>query len=349
MQKFWKFTNSAESDSAELFLYGEISNESWFGDEITPRQFAEDLKTCEGKNLTVHINSGGGDVFAAQAIHTQLKNYPGKVTAEIDGLCASAATIVSCAADVVKMPSNALFMIHNPKTGLLGYFESKDLDKIADQLELVKQTIVNVYLKRAKNLTENQLKKKMDAETWFDAKAAKEQGFVDEIVDEIQLKNSFDGGILFVNSVSCKPQNSDALQEILKKRSGKFMDLKEQLEKIKNIVGLGGVNEINADEVEQTRIKELDAMKNGTPAVDALVETAKKNGQTAAQIKDFVEAMPKIDADSVNAINEIKKILQDNVTSGSDKVLPTPSTDSKEVANAKMDELANVANKIRGL
>lgn len=344
-EHFWKFRNDVGTDSAELLLYGEISQESWLGDEVTPRQFADELKTCGGKNLTVRINSGGGDVFAAQAIHTQLKNYPGKVTAEIDGICASAATIISCAADVVKMPSNALFMIHNPRTGIMGFFESKQLDKLADQLELVKQTIVNVYLSRTKNLTESQLKKKMDAETWLDAKSAKEMGFVDEIVGEIPVKNSFSDGILFVNSVMCKPQNSDGLQKILNQRSGKFMDLKEQIERIKNIVGLGGTSGEILEERE--RIAELDAMKNGTAAVDALIETAKKNGQTAAQIRDFVDAMPKVDAESLNMLNEIKKILQDNSASGVNNVLPSPAAGSSEDKTSQMDAIASVANRIR--
>ena len=341
--KFWEFRNESE-DSAELFLYGEISSESWLGDEVTPKQFAEDLKNCAGKNLTVRINSGGGDVFAAQAIHTQLKNYSGKVTAQIDGLCASAATLISCAADVVKMPMNALFMIHNPQIGLGGYFDAMQLDRLADQLELVKQTIVNVYSSRAKNLTETQLKKKMDAETWLDAKAARDFGFVDEIIDEISINSGFSGGILFVNSARCKPKNSKELEILLSRKGGKSMDIKEKIERIKNIVGLGGADDAAT---ERGRIAELDALKNGSMAVDALVETAKKNGQTAAQIKDFVDAMPQVDAESFNALEEIKKILQDNSTSGAEKILPNPAKSSSDDSSAKIEALAGVANKMR--
>ena len=117
--KFWQFRNESSEEKAELLLYGEISNETWFGDEVTPKQFATDLQAMGGKDLIVHVNSPGGDVFAAHAIYNQLKAYSGQVTAYVDGLAASAATIITCAADKVVMPSNALFMIHNPSVGVM--------------------------------------------------------------------------------------------------------------------------------------------------------------------------------------------------------------------------------------
>ena len=96
-KRFWRFVNEAGDDNAELLLYGAIASQSWYDDDVTPRQFNDDLKECGGKNLTVRINSPGGDVFAAQAIYTMLKGYSGKKTMHIDGMCASAATIIACA------------------------------------------------------------------------------------------------------------------------------------------------------------------------------------------------------------------------------------------------------------
>lgn len=181
---FWKFRNEAENETAELLLYGEISDVSWYGDEVTPKQFHEGLVSCEGKDLAVHINSPGGDVFAAQAIYTQLKAYTGKVTMHIDGMCASAATIIACAGDTVIMPSNTIYMIHNPKSAMLGYFDAPQLDKISESLGAVKQTIVNVYMARVQGaLSEVQLQHKMDSEEWMTAETAKSYGFVDEITD----------------------------------------------------------------------------------------------------------------------------------------------------------------------
>ena len=93
--KFWEFRNQANSQSAELLLYGDISQSSWWGDEVTPKQFSDDLAGLgDVSEITVRINSSGGDVFAADAIGNQLEQHPAAVTAKIDGLCASAATIL---------------------------------------------------------------------------------------------------------------------------------------------------------------------------------------------------------------------------------------------------------------
>ena len=111
--KFWEFKN--EGERAALYLYGEISTESWWGDEVTPKEFKEDLDACSGP-LDVHINSGGGEVFAGQAIYNMLKRYDGDVTVYIDGLAASIASVIAMAGDRIVMPANALLMIHNAWT-----------------------------------------------------------------------------------------------------------------------------------------------------------------------------------------------------------------------------------------
>ena len=247
-KNFWKFRNEAESETAELLLYGEISDVSWYGDEVTPKEFHEDLISCEGKDLAVHINSPGGDVFAAQAIYTQLKAYTGKVTMHIDGMCASAATIIACAGDTIIMPSNTIYMIHNPKSAMLGYFDAPQLDKISESLGAVKQTIVNVYMARVHGvLTETQIKHKMDSETWMTADEAKSYGFVDEITEAIPIENKWDGDMLIVNSVSCKLErfkNISDLRAILpdeeQKRSDLSMTENEFWQKLKNKLGLDG-------------------------------------------------------------------------------------------------------------
>lgn len=96
-KKFWQFRNAAGSSGAELLLYGDISDTSWWGDEVTPKEFANELNELGPVNeITVRINSGGGDVFAAQAIGNLLEQHPASITARIDGLCASAATIIAC-------------------------------------------------------------------------------------------------------------------------------------------------------------------------------------------------------------------------------------------------------------
>lgn len=384
MGEFWKFKNSAD-DAAELLLYGEISDASWYGDEVTPKKFAEDLAACGGKNLTVRVNSPGGDVFAAQAIYNQLKAYTGKVTVKIDGMCASAATVIACAGETVIMPSNTIYMIHNPKSAMLGYYDAVQLGKVSDRLMTVKQTIVNVYMGRVGNaLSEVQVKHKMDSEEWMTADKAKEYGFVDEITDEIPIENRWEDNLLIVNSVSCKLnrfENVADLRAILpekKKRSDTIMGMTatEALAAIKNL--LTGENKEsqpqdaqqdtsapNAEDVravavaeERARMAALDALKNGNPAVDSIIEAAKANGATAESVKPYVDAAANAHVAGTDTKNEekmlasIRAILQDSKESNADGVLPTPQpSHGGEAAERERNiaDIASYANRMRGV
>nr|DAX79247.1 MAG TPA: Putative ATP dependent Clp protease [Caudoviricetes sp.] len=385
MGEFWKFKNSAEG-AAELLLYGEISDASWYGDEVTPKKFAEDLAACGGKALTVRVNSPGGDVFAAQAIYNQLKAYTGNVTVKIDGMCASAATVIACAGETVIMPSNTIYMIHNPKSAMLGYYDAVELGKVSDRLAAVKQTIVNVYMGRVGHtLSEVQVKHKMDVEEWMTADKAKEYGFVDEITDEIPIENRWEDNLLIVNSVSCKLdrfENVDKLRAILpeekKKRSDTTMGMTatEALTTIKNL--LMGENKSgqpqeaqqdtsaqNAEDVraaavaqERARMAALDALKNGNPAVDGIVTAAKALGATAASVKPYVDAAANAPVTGTDTKHEekmlasIRAILQDSKESNADGVLPTPQPPHGGEAAEKernIADIASYANRMRGV
>ncbi len=384
MGEFWKFKNSAD-DAVELLLYGEISDASWYGDEVTPKKFADDLAACGGKNLTVRVNSPGGDVFGAQAIYNQLKAYAGKVTVKIDGMCASAATVIACAGETVIMPSNTIYMIHNPKSAMLGYYDAVQLGKVSDRLTTVKQTIVNVYMGRVGNaLSEVQVKHKMDSEEWMTADKAKEYGFVDEIADEIPIENRWQDNLLIVNSVSCKLdrfENVADLRAILpekKKRSDTIMGMTatEALAAIKNLL-MGENKEVqtqeaqqdtsarNAEDVrtaaiaqERARMAALDALKNGNPAVDSIIEAAKSNGATAESVKPYIDAAANAPAAGTDTKNEekmlasIREILQDSKASNADGVLPTPQPSHGGEAAEKernIADIASYANRMRGV
>ena len=384
MGAFWKFKNSADG-AAELLLYGEISDASWYGDEVTPKKFADDLAACGGKDLTVRVNSPGGDVFAAQAIYNQLKAYTGKVTVKIDGMCASAATVIACAGETVIMPSNTIYMIHNPKSAMLGYYDAVQLGKVSDRLASVKQTIVNVYMGRVGNvLSEVQVKHKMDAEEWMTADKAKEYGFVDEITDEIPIENRWEDNLLIVNSVFCKLdrfENVADLRAILpekKKRSDTIMGMTatEVLAAIKNLL-MGENKEVQTQEAQQdtsaqnaqdvlaaavaeerARMAALDALKNGNPAVDSIVEAAKTNGATAESVKPYINAAanaPTVGVDTKyeeKMLASIRAILQDSKESNADGVLPTPQPSNGGEAAEKehnISDIVNFANRIRGV
>lgn len=169
--KFWEIKNELNSEKAELLIYKEIANEDWWDEGLaTPKKFNDDLKALGGKDLVVRINSCGGDVFAAQSIYNQLKRYAGRVTITIDGIAASAATIIACAGENVIMPSNTIYMIHNPMNLLIGFYNQNELEEVAKALKAVKQTIVNVYKMKCKDkITDEKLSEMMDEETFLTA------------------------------------------------------------------------------------------------------------------------------------------------------------------------------------
>lgn len=194
-RKFWNWVKNEGEETRTLYLSGEISDETWFGDEVTPRLFKDELMTGSG-DITLWINSPGGDVFAAAQIYNMLMDYPGQVTVKIDGLAASAASVIAMAGSQVEMSPVAMMMIHNPITVAIG--DSKEMQKAIDMLAEVKESIVNAYEIKT-GLSRNKISRLMDAESWFNAKKAVELGFADSILytDEGPEKNLDVDAMLF--------------------------------------------------------------------------------------------------------------------------------------------------------
>jgi len=227
--KFWNFKPVNEI-TTELLLYGEIASEAtWWGDEITPLAFRQELMSVPGNEVCVRINSEGGDVFAASAMYTALKEYAAggkKVTCKIDGVCASAATIVAMAATKIAIPANAFMMIHKPEAGLIGYYTSDEMTKIAETLEVIKSGIINAYTART-GLSEKECTKLVDAETWMTGKEAVEKGWADELLFDEPKIEPVEGvtNCLAVNGVRLKiaafAHVPDALMGAINKKSEK--------------------------------------------------------------------------------------------------------------------------------
>lgn len=165
---------------ADIYVYGYIGEDMGHG-SISANQFAWLMQQANGDDVTVHINSGGGDVFAAHAMAETIRAYKGRVVASIEGLAASAASYFALTANMVVMNPSALLMIHNPSGVCMG--ESADMRKTADMLDTVKETIIGQYERKTK-LDKDEIAALMDAETWFSADKAKEQGFVDSITED---------------------------------------------------------------------------------------------------------------------------------------------------------------------
>lgn len=177
MKKFWNWVRNEDTEERTLLLEGIIAEDSWFGDEVTPQAFKQELLQGN-KPITVQIHSPGGDCIAAAQIYNMLMDYPADVTVKIDGLAASAASVIAMAGTKVTMSPTSLIMIHNPSTMAFG--ESADMQKAIHLLDEVKESIINAYEVKT-GLPRDELSRLMDEETWMNANKAKELGFCDEI------------------------------------------------------------------------------------------------------------------------------------------------------------------------
>lgn len=185
MRRFWNWLtpepHNTDPDAGSvrvLRISGTIAEESWFDDDITPAIFAAELNAGSGP-VTIWLNSPGGDVVAAAQIYNMLIDYPGTVTVNIDGIAASAASVIAMAATKVAMSPVSMLMIHNPATMAVG--DKDELARAMNMLDSVKESILNAYQEKT-NLSRAKLSKLMDAETWMDARAAIDMGFADELL-----------------------------------------------------------------------------------------------------------------------------------------------------------------------
>ena len=177
--KFWNWIREV-TGGRELRLEGPIDNENFWGDEVTPQMFRDELEADDG-DVTVWINSPGGNVFAAAEIYTMLKEYKGVVTVKIASIAASAASVIAMAGDFVLMSPTSLLMIHDPSTIAMG--NAKDMEKAIETLNEVKESIINAYMAKT-GLRHSKIAELMSNETWMNAKKAVELGFADEVLFE---------------------------------------------------------------------------------------------------------------------------------------------------------------------
>ena len=187
MKKFWNWKSRKIRDQASgeevnervLFLNGTIAEESWFDDDVTPALFREELNAGTG-NITVWINSPGGDCVAAAQIYNMLMDYKGDVTVKIDGIAASAASVIAMAGTKVLMSPVSMMMIHNPAT--IAFGDTVEMQKAINMLAEVKESIMNAYEIKT-GMSRTKISHLMDAETWMDAHKAVELGFADDILE----------------------------------------------------------------------------------------------------------------------------------------------------------------------
>lgn len=210
MNKFWNWTKNEETGERELAIDRAIGGDdfvSWLFDEITPKDFREELNSGDG-DIVVRINSEGGDVFAANEIYNMLKEYRGKVRVKIDAIAASAASVIAMAGDSVEISPVGMIVIHNPWTGVVG--EADEFKTVANQLESIKENIINAYELKT-HLSRTKLAKMMDEETFIHARKAVELGFADKIIGEENLSAETAN-----NSMSSRQQVANCIMNSIK-------------------------------------------------------------------------------------------------------------------------------------
>ena len=363
--KFWNVMKNDEEKSAELILYGSIgSNEYW--DDISDKAFKQDIENLgDVENITLHINSPGGSVFSAVAIANTLKNHKAKITANIDGLAASAATIITSACDTVRMPKNALFMVHNPIT--FAYGNNQDMQKTLEMLNKVKNSIIETYLNKAKTDKET-LSELMDNETWMSAEEAKEYGFIDEILDENVQKEVIENKLIInnmafdisrfknfkekkiqeprvinisVNSTGSPEEIADKFRDILnstenQKNEGGNMTLEELKNKFPELY-----NQIFDEGKEAGITKERERMREidnlDVSNYSELIENAKYNEPVEASVL-AVNILNKQKEERTQKLQNIKNESQNNFTP------PAPNNGTAENNEEKKFMGVNISN-----
>lgn len=182
-KKFWNWSNSTDENVTNhtrvLSINGPIAEDSWFDDDVTPALFKDELNAGDG-DITVWINSPGGDCVAAAQIYNMLVDYSGNVTVKIDGMAASAASVIAMSGDKVLMSPVSMLMIHNPATIAMG--DHNEMQKAIDMLSEVKESIMNAYAIKT-GLSRAKLSHLMESETWMNANKAVELGFADGVLE----------------------------------------------------------------------------------------------------------------------------------------------------------------------
>ncbi len=372
---FWKIKNVSNTES-ELILYGDIvDSKPWWSNEsdqfIIPKEFLNDLeKIKNNKKVTIRINSGGGDIFVALAIYTQLKTLDVYKTVIIDGICASAATIITMAGDIVKIPSSALMMIHNPKWLLFNYYEEEDLEKAKNVLSKCKQSIIETY-KTKTNLSEEKISEMMDNETWFLGKEAVENGFADEVLFDEDINISNNGKFTIVNSISVDTKSfknvpkqlinenltarnsvKDKEKEPLNDDKGSFLNQKisEKGEKVMNLEELKAkypelVNDIKNEGIqeERKRLKEIDEIANIVNS--DLLNKARYDDPMDAKTLAF-ENMKLQNKQGEKFLNDIKDDFDESGVENIPNEPSSPVNDEKKAKKeARKERVKNFMNK----
>jgi len=266
--KFWNWNVEAAGEN-ELVIDGVIASESWFGDEVTPKMFRDELAQHSG-NITVRINSPGGDVFAGVALYNMLNEHQGDVTVKVDGIAASIASLISMAGDKIVMLPGSMMMVHNPWTMAAG--NAEDLEQVVESLKKCAESMLPIYVART-GQTEDKIKELLKAETWLTAEDAVELGFADEAVKaKASISDSIKNALSFASDVQ-----SAVMQPV--------MSLKVKKAEVASVTDEPKTNVEAPAEEPKTPVEPKAEVKEETKATEVIETVAEK---TITQSKETI-------------------------------------------------------------
>lgn len=357
--KFWNMAKS-ENGHADIYLEGDIVSEQpidWWGDAIagnyiTPEGFREDLESIgDADDITIHINSCGGDVYTSIAIYNAIKSLGKDVTTVVDGVALSGGSVIAMAGSTIEMYPGSLMMIHPVSVSAFGMYNSTDLKKIESAADAMDEAIATIYSNRT-GKTVDECKELMNDETWMTGQKAVDNGFADKVIDgEVDIEFENKSKILFVNKVRIDaknfkvPEGIKRVKNVPKKAKNaknkgekgepKKMDLKELKEKYPDLVNEIKIEATNA---ERNRIKEIDEIASNISDADAIKEAKYGENPTNAATLAF------------NYLKKAKNLGQQFVrglengaeTSGANKVTAVPTSNPEEMTQAQKDEAEGI-------
>lgn len=353
MKRFWNFKAASGQSNPQLMVYGEISE--WWG--VDSKSFTEELNAIDDDEIDVRINSIGGSVFTAQAIYSSLRRHKAKVNVFIDGMAASAATIIAAAGDTVYMPENAMMMIHNPASYSFG--SADDLRTEADVLDKVRDTLVAVYRNKT-GLNDEKIIELLDNETYMTAEEAKELGFVDIIEEAIKVTATMRNGVVNFNGIDIDEGKYSSISKHIVTNSRKDTDSDDNKEPAKDLPENN--EEFNSEPENKGKKMDLDQIKNEYPdlyeqlinqgaeaereriaAIDEL-GIAGHEDLVAAAKNDKNMTAEKLAVQIIKAEKEkAKDLLNDRTADASDinSVQPSNQISERDEMKAKEDAIVN--------
>lgn len=274
-------------------IYGEIADEKWYKEDVTPIEISEKLKGFEDcSDIHLRINSYGGSVFAGQAIINMLDSYKAKKTAYIDGIAASMASVIAASCDEIIMPDNALMMVHKPLASVAG--NATHMREAAKMLDKAEQTLIAVYMRHFKG-TEDELRNLLEKETWLTANEALQYGFITGKAEAVKLTASAKGIVL--NSLEIDKNN--IIYSKLKEKGmlDKAMDIKERIKSL-------GIEVTDEDTSDTLLNKAIKSLENAVPAFEAEISIVEnEDGSKSAMVGE--KELCRIEAKTVEKTIEV--------------------------------------------